>query len=498
MGIIAKQGYWNFIVLYIGVIVGTVNNLILMPRALSPHELGVFSVLLSLMLIGGQISLFGGPQTVIKFYPKFMHNQANGLVNYVLKNVIISLIIAIAIFFLFKDYIVNAYSGQSSIFGEYYLIYIPLLTFFVFQEFFGGYLRSLLKTVHQSVIKDLISRVFQSGLFMLLLCKVIHFDQFLIFYVCGYLLNTLLYLKIIRKTVSYKINVPFEVPKKEKKSIIKFSAAIFSTGVAGTLLSNIDIIMIGAIAPIVMGFDGIELAGIYGRMAFMAILILIPMRSVMNIATPVISAAWQQGDQKELGSIYSKSSLTMSVIGVFTFLGIWINIDSVFLIFPEGFEVGKYAFLFLAIGNLIQAAMGANGAIIWNSSYYWLSSITVPLLALSIVIGNLIFIPKYGLIGAAVATAASRLIFAIITFLFLLIKYKMQPFSWRHLYTFGIAFGVILIVSYIPLFEHLILDIAIRSIVASILFIPAILLPKISPDINGTAHKLLNRLNSKK
>ncbi|MBT6028922.1 MAG: polysaccharide biosynthesis protein, partial [Crocinitomicaceae bacterium] len=323
-------------------------------------------------------------------------------------------------------------------------------------------------------------------------------DQFLIFYVCGYLLNTLLYLKIIRKTVSYKINVPFEVPKKEKKSIIKFSAAIFSTGVAGTLLSNIDIIMIGAIAPIVMGFDGIELAGIYGRMAFMAILILIPMRSVMNIAVPVISAAWQQGDQKELGSIYSKSSLTMSVIGVFTFLGIWINIDSVFLIFPEGFEVGKYAFLFLAIGNLIQAAMGANGAIIWNSSYYWLSSITVPLLALSIVIGNLIFIPKYGLIGAAVATAASRLIFAIITFLFLLIKYKMQPFSWRHLYTFGIAFGVILIVSYIPLFEHLILDIAIRSIVASILFIPAILLPKISPDINGTAHKLLNRLNSKK
>lgn len=468
-----------------------------MPQAMSPHELGVFSVLLSLMLIGGQVSLFGGPQTVIKYYPRFKGKQANGFVNYVLRNVMISLAIAIATFFLCKDYIVDSYSGQSSIFGEYYLAYIPLLTFFVFQEFFGGYLRSLLKTVHQSFIKDLVLRIYQSGLFTLLLCRVISFDQFLIFYVCGFLLSTLLYLKTIRKTLEFKIIAPFDVPKKEKKSILKFSAAIFSTGVAGTLLSNIDIIMIGAIAPIVMGFDGIELAGIYGRMAFMAMLILIPMRSVMNIAVPIISAAWQRDDQKELKNIYTKSSLTMSIIGVFTFVGIWLNIDSVFLIFPKGFEVGKYAFLFLALGNLIQAAMGANGAIIWNSSYYWLSSIIVPLLALSIVIGNLIFIPKYGLIGAAVATAASRLIFGIISYLFLLLRYKMQPFSWRHLYTFGIASCVIVVVNYIPVFENLIVDIVVRSLAASILFIPAILLPKISPELNETALKFIKRINKK-
>ena len=279
MGIIAKQGSWNFVIIYLGVILGTVNNLFLMPNAMSTAELGIITVLLSLTLIGSQIALFGAPLTIMKFYPRHKDSSAEfGLINFILRNMTISLIISVSLYLLLKSQIIEAYESSSSLFGEYYYMYIPLLSLFVFQEFFGGYLRSLLKTVYFSLVKEVILRVYQSVLYLLLLIGWLQFDVFLVCYVCGYLMTTILNVVQVKKTSGFKLFQRIG-DRKEKISILKYSTAVFSTGIAGALLSNIDVIMIGAIAPMMLGFDGMELAGIYGRMAFMAILILIPLNT---------------------------------------------------------------------------------------------------------------------------------------------------------------------------------------------------------------------------
>ena len=132
MGIIAKQGSWNFVVIYLGVILGAVNNLFLMP-SMDPEHLGILSVLLSLMLIGSQLALFGGPQTLMKFYPKYHEDGESGFVNFLIRSVTISTAIAIGAYVLLKEVIVAQYEEQSTLFGEYYFYYIPLLTLFVFQ-----------------------------------------------------------------------------------------------------------------------------------------------------------------------------------------------------------------------------------------------------------------------------------------------------------------------------------------------------------------------------
>ena len=499
MGIIAKQGSWNFVIIYLGVILGTLNNMFLMPHALNKYELGIISVLLSLTLIGAQVSLFGGTQAIIKFYPRYKGSKYEfGLVNYLLRNTLISLVFSIGIYLLFREYIIEAYSDTSSLFGKYYFLYIPLLTFFVFQEFFGGYLRSLLKTVYHSVIKEIILRVYQSALYVLLLIDWIQFDLFLMCYVCGYLLTTTLIILGVRKHSGFVLFRPFRKEKKEKRSVMKFCSAIFTTGIAGALLSNIDIIMIGAMAPLFLGNEGLELAGVYGRMAYMAVLITIPLRSILSIAVPMISKAWEEGRRAELKSIYKKSSLTLTILGLVSFVGIWANIDNVFRIFPVGFEIGKYVFLYLAFGNLMQTVLGTNGPIISNSPHYWVSGIAVPLLAAMVIVTNIIFIPRYGIEGAAFATMGSRLVFSVGVYLFLLLKYKMQPVTWRNLYVGLIASITLLVVTLIPTFESIIMDVIIRSVTVLILFLPAIIIPKISPEINGMITKILGQLKLRK
>ena len=495
MGIIARQGAWNFIVIYVGVILGTVNNLFLMPHAMSKAQLGVLSVLLSLMIIGGQVALFGSQHTLMKFYPKYKGEESeHKFVSYVMRNLLISLLISVGIYLAFKEDIIEAYSNRSALFGKYYFMYIPLLTFYVYQEFFGGYLRSLLKTVHNSIVKEVILRVYQSALFALLIIDLLTFEIFLLFYVGGYLLTSLLNYWGVRKYGGFKLRFRFDTKRREKKKILKYSAAVFTTGIAGAMLSNIDIIMIGAIAPAIAGLDGMELAGIYGRMAFMAILILIPLRSVLNIAVPMVSKAWEKNDMDELQAIYSKSSLTLTILGMFTFIGIWVNIDSVFLILPEGFEIGKSAFLFLGIANLLHTGLGVNGSIISNSPYYWINGFGVPILAAMVIMTNIIFIPKYGIIGAAMATAGSRFVFSFVAYFFLLLKYRMQPFTWRNFYVIGIGLAIIFLIDLMPNQGSLILDVLIRSVVVLILFIPAIIVPKISAEINEMTGNVLKRI----
>jgi len=501
MGIIAKQGTWNFVIIYLGVILGVVNNLFLMPKALEPFELGIVSVLLSLMLIGGQLSLFGSPQAIMKFFPRYKDRRKQvGIINYILKNMMISLVMSIGLYLVFKESIIEAYSEKdnASLFGDYYYMFIPLLTFFVFQEFFGGYLKSLLRSVYYSVVKEIVLRVYQSTMYLLLLLDVIEFDLFLTLYVSGYLLTTVLNAAGVWKHSKTKLFVPYRGIKKDRKSIFKYCAAIFPTGIAGALLSNIDVIMIGAIAPMFMDFNGLALAGVYGRMAFMAALIMIPFRSLVNIAVPMISRAWEKNDQAELASIYKKSSLTLTIVGTLTFIGIWANIDNVFRIFPAGFEIGKYVFLFLGLGALMQSVLGTNGPIISNSPYYWIGGIAVPVLAILVIVTNLIFIPLYGIEGAAFATAGSRFVYSVMVYLFLFIKYKMQPISWRNLYVFGMAGGTLFVVSLIPAFDSLIGDICIRTISVLVLFVPAILIPKISQDINQMTLNFLSKTKLKK
>ena len=497
MGIIAKQSSWNFVILYIGVVLGVVNNFV-MAKAMDPEELGVVSILLSMMLLGGQVALLGGSQSIFKFYPKFGKDQVSGFAYFIFRNTLISAIIAIVIYLCIQNLLISFYEDRSTLFGNYAILYVPLLTFFVFQELFGSYVRSLLKSVTHTFVREVFLRIYQGTLFILLMINIIQFDLFLVLYVGGYLLTALTYGIVAFRSDRRNFRFGNKLDKKSKKEISRFSLAIFSTGISGAVLGNIDVIMIGAIAPVYAGLDGVDLAGVYGRMLFMAVLILVPLKSVQNIAVPLVSRAWAKMDLIELKEIYTKSSLTMLILGTITFAGVWVNIDYILTLFPDHFVFGKYAFFLLAIGNLLQVALGVNGPIIWNSPKYIVSSIGVPILAGIVILTNFYFIPRYGIDGAAFATVLSKFIFNIAMFLFLLLKYKMQPFSWRNLYVVAIGTGVVLLVDIIPDQGSFILDVTVRSLSVTALFVPAILLPKISSEINNMITHLIDKVKCKK
>jgi len=116
------------------------------------------------------------------------------------------------------------------------------------------------------------------------------------------------------------------------------------------------------------------------------------------------------------------------------------------------------------------------------------------MLGILAIITNVIFIPKYGMTGAAFASALSIFLFNVIVFSFLLIKMRIQPFTLNTIKVLVIC-GLTYLLNYvIPQQYNIVFDIALRSLLIFIFFSGLIILTKSSEDINAALIKIIGRL----
>ena len=75
MSVILKQSFWSTIIIYIGVLLGFVNSIILFPKYLSTEQIGLIRQIISAAIILIPITTFGASATYVKFYPSFKDDR---------------------------------------------------------------------------------------------------------------------------------------------------------------------------------------------------------------------------------------------------------------------------------------------------------------------------------------------------------------------------------------------------------------------------------------
>jgi O-antigen/teichoic acid export membrane protein len=348
-----------------------------------------------------------------------------------------------------------------------------------------SYFRVLFNAVKGIAYKEVYQRVLIIAAVALYYFQTISFTTFVYAYIAAYLMPVLFFLvSLIRQNKFFvKPDFSFITPKLRREMM---SVALFGilAGFSGILVQSIDIIMINE-------FLGLTDTGIYTISFFFGTLILIPMRTMAKIGSVVISEAWKRNDLKTISEVYTKSSLTLSVLGLLFFIGIWGNIENVFQLVGEKFSAGRYVILFIALANLTEVGMGMSSHIISNSRYYkWLTYLLV-IFSVVIVITNFIFIPMYGIMGAALASFLSKIIFNLMKFAFIKIRFGLQPFTRKHLLLAAITVAAWYVSTFIPAFSNYLIDIVIRSAALSILFLVPVYFFKISDDLNEKAEGII-------
>ncbi|MDY0077349.1 MAG: polysaccharide biosynthesis C-terminal domain-containing protein [Bacteroidales bacterium] len=494
MGIIKKQSIAGTVIAYIGVILGFITTALLYPEVLSKSEIGLLRLLVSISVIFAQFSGLGFTSVTLRNFPYFrdLKEKHHGFFKLVLLINLVGFVLAMILFFAIKPWLISQNIEKSYLFVEYISYLIPLIFFTTFFNALDSYYRAVYNAVKGSLYKEIYQRIFILAAVLLFYFNTIDFSQLVLLYVIAICLPTLILAWSIHRSGNFVLGDYRSFITKDMARNMR-SVALYgiATSFSGVLILNIDIVMINDML-------GLADTGIYSITFYFGTLILIPSRSVLKIAVIVIADGWKSNDRKKIMEVYDKSNRILSAIGLLLFLGLMLNLDQVFDILNPDFEPGRLVIVFIGLANLIEMFTSVSQYIISNSKNYKVISWFLFVFAALLVITNLIFIPLYGLVGAAIASMISRFIYNFMSWAYVYFKYKMQPFKWNYFALIAIGLIAYFIGSLMPDFDWFVYTIIVQSTVFTSVFIALLYFLKFSDDINQTIDNSISFMLSRK
>jgi O-antigen/teichoic acid export membrane protein len=482
MGSIKRQGIGSGVFMYIGLIVGFVNNSLLFPRMVGEEVLGFTQWLIELSGLFVLLASFGSNATVIRFFPYFKNSaqQHGGYFGFLFIVRTIGIIVTAALIYLGKGWILHLYQGEQNqhYIEQYYSLLVVALALTCYLELFENYLAALMRPRVPTFFRDVFARLTALALILMYYFQWINLEEFIILFAWRFALSLLglvvfaYYIKELHFKAGWGI---FRMPVFKQLADYSFYS-IFAT-IGSRISTKIDILMIPALLDFSYG-------GIYVVYSFFAAVILIPHQGIAKIASPILAEAWSREDYAEIQALYSRTALNNLAAGVLVFVGIVINLDNIVAILGPQFETGKYVAVFLGLGQLAHAANGYNGLLINYSPYYRYDLAFRILTAVLTIITNYVFIKAFGIVGAAIATALTIFLINAMIQGFLYRHYRMHPFSKNMWGVLAAGVLCLLVDQFIPLITyHFVADLLLRSSVTTLLFSALVIGLRIAPDI---------------
>jgi O-antigen/teichoic acid export membrane protein len=275
------------------------------------------------------------------------------------------------------------------------------------------------------LIKDVIQRLGLTAAAVGIGAAWIGFEQAVMLVVLVYGATTILNLGYLRSLGRIHLRPDFSgIDKGLVRDYLSYTGLVLAGSLGGMLLSRVDFIM-------VTSMQGIAATGIYSTAFYMAMVIDIPKRAIQQISAPIVSEGLHRGDHALVLDLYRKSSINQLLFGSLLFLGIWVNLDTIFDWMPNGdvYRSGAMVFFFIGVSRLLDLSAGIGGVILYNSDYYTYS-VPMGFITTGVAIaGNLLLIPIMGIGGAAAATALSYLL--LVLYILGVVRWKsgMHPFT---------------------------------------------------------------------
>ena len=490
MGIIVKQSIKGTIYTYLGVLLGFITTAILLQRIYTPGENGLLRILVAYSSLIAQLGTLGINGVTIRLFPYFKttDNKHHGFLPFALLVGSVGFLISAILLLIFKPLLIEMSLEKSTLLVGYVNYLIILVFFQLFFSILDIYYSSLLNSVHGTFLREVFQRILIILMIGFYYFGFLSFHQFVLTYIAAISIPTFYIIYTLIREGHFVLK--FDFAFLDKSLLLNIGAvALFSilNGFTVIMIQNVDLIMVNKML-------GIEAAGVYGIVFFFGIVISLPARSIYKIANITAAEAWKNDDRKMLKDIYEKSCLTLFIIGLFLFLGVWLNIDNIMHILKPEYHSGKWVIFFIGLGCLMDMATGANSSIMGTSKYYKIQSYLLLILVVILITFNLILIPLYGITGAAISSAAALGFLNLFRFLFLYFKFGLQPYNVSFFYVILIGTAAYLLARIIPVHFHYIIDLLIRSSVFTALFLLPVYFFGISSDLNKAADNLLRSM----
>ena len=368
-------------------------------RVLGAEDLGIFALGMTIIGFLGIFGAMGLPQAAVRFVASYLATGKMDAMRGFLGRSALLLIVT------------NVLLGSAVLLvGPWVAVHFyhtpalkPFLGLFVLLMVFGS-LNSFLGQIlagHKDVARrTLITNFVGSPMMMVLTLVLVGIGLGLWGYILAQVLAAVIVLTLLL-VVCWKLTPPVArtfsagLPSLEKE-VLWFSAATFGMTFLEFLMGQADKILIGF-------YLNAREVGIYSVAAALVVFVPIILQSVNQIFSPVIAGLHSAGEHEVLGRMFQ--TLTKWILGFTIPMAAAIIIFSrpIMSIFGHDFEVGWTILTIGTLGQLVNCGTGSVGyLLLMSGNQRRLIQIQV-VMALVMVGLNILFIPRWGITGAAMA-----------------------------------------------------------------------------------------------
>lgn len=486
MGVIQRQGFASSIIGYIGVVIGGVSTVLIYPKALEMY--GLYQFLYDTGIMLGIFVMMGSGQAAVRFFPQF-EDKSSGHQGFLTWLLMVNTGVFLLLLLLFPilrgfldDYV---FSGEKQKYAEFAIYLLPFTFTLALINLFKNYTANFRKIAVPTAFDQLTIKITLPFIILMYVAGWIDAHGVVVgtllsfAFVAAGMMGYLIYLgewKLTRPAILKDL--------RGLKEYSRYSFYVLLAGIGSHIAFRIDTVMVA-------GMIQFQAAGVYAIGLRLSEVILKPFVTLSGITGPIISQHIARSEWKEVDSLYKKSSLNMTVIGLGLFLLIWSVLPELFEIMPNTAELqkGMYVVFFLGMAQIVDMMTGINNEIIAYSRYYRVTLIFTLTLAVLTIVFNLLFIPLYGLAGAAMATFLSMTIYNFVKLVFIRVKFGIYPFTRRILPAIGFAALAWLITRLVPETPSPFIDIVLKGGLFTGLYGFAVIYYEISPELNGWLRK---------
>jgi len=497
MGVIKRQSFKFSIISFIGVAVGVYSTLFIYPHA--TKMVGLYRALYDASVLASILVLLGSPTAAVRFFPKYRDDSSGhkGFLTWLLIVAGSGFLVFLLLFpWINQQLVKSVFKGENSMYDDFVIYIIPLTFCLALSNLLARYISNFQRIVIPSIFETLSIKIGLPVIMLMYLQGWLNAEGIVIGIIISFALGTMGMFIYLISLGQLKLTRP-EILKDPAgfKEYSNFSWYSIMSILGSQIAFRIDGLMVAGMVNFTTG-------GVYTIAWAISDVIGKPMRALSAISGPMIARYIEKEDLTELNSLYRKSSLNMTIIGIGIFLLIWTILPYIFDIMPnsEDMREGTYVVFFLGLSQVWDMMTGVNNEIIYYSKYYRFNLFLTLFLAATNTVANLILIPQYGMIGAAIATCLSFFLYNLAKYIFIYIKFGFQPLSSRIIPVVAFGMGTWILCAWLPVMETPVITLIYKGALFSLLYGLAIWKFNISPDINqwiamalGKVSNLLNK-----
>ncbi len=196
----------------------------------------------------------------------------------------------------------------------------------------------------------------------------------------------------------FRLRRPLNTARRNTRQLLSFSFPLWLTYLLVSLGGQIEILLLGMLGTIVA-------VGVYGASLRVQAIGAALVGAVETAAMPIISDLHHRGEHAQLNRLYRTLTKWSVLFNLPFFLTVVLFGNPVLAIFGTEFTAGAAVLIIVSLGTLVDAGTGICGSMISMTGYSNLKFLNSLALLILRIAFDLLLIPAWGMMGAAMATS---------------------------------------------------------------------------------------------